>query len=136
MPWRWLGAVMRKISLRLLFAATPFLLLWIAGCGAMSSPVAASPGGLLISAEKSTLDTTTTAQLTARSTSGAGTSVAWTINGGQNDNALGQGTISTNGVYPPPPVLSRDQIQVQVAATSRSDPAATAGYLLTVTPGF
>jgi hypothetical protein len=127
---------MRKISLRLLFAATPFLLLWIAGCGAMSSPVAASPGGLLISAEKSALDTTTTDQLTARSTSGAGTSVAWTLAGGQNDTALGQGTISANGVYTPPPVLSRDQIQVQVVATSRSDPAATAGYLLTVTPGF
>ena len=59
---------MRKTSLKLLFAATPFLLLLVAGCGAMSSPVAASPGGLLISAEKSTLDTTSTSQLTARST--------------------------------------------------------------------
>jgi hypothetical protein len=131
-----LGAVMRKTSLKLLFTAAPFLLLWVAGCGAMSSPVAASPGGLLINAEKSALDTTTTDQLTARSTSGAGTSVAWTIAGGQNDTALGQGTISANGVYTPPPVLSRDQIQVQIVATSRSDPTATAAYLLTVTPGF
>ncbi len=35
-----------------------------------------------------------------------------------------------------PPLLSRDQVQVQVMATSRSDPASTATYLLTVTPGF
>ena len=102
----------------------------------MSSPVAASPGGLIINAEKSALDTTTTDQLSARLTSGAGTSVAWTIAGGQNDTALGQGTITANGVYTPPPVLSRDQIQVQVVATSRSDPTTTASYLLTVTPGF
>jgi hypothetical protein len=127
---------MRKTSLKLLFAATPFLLLWVAGCGAMSSPVAASPGGLIISAEKSALDTTTTDQLSTRLTSGAATSVAWTIAGGQNDAALGQGTISANGLYTPPPVLSRDQIQVQIVATSRSDPASTAAYLLTVTPGF
>jgi hypothetical protein len=127
---------MRKTSLKLLFAAAPFLLLGIAGCGALSSPVAASPGGLVINAEKSALDTTTTDQLTARATSGAGTSVAWTIAGGQNDTALGQGAISAYGVYTPPPVLSRDQVQIQVVATSRSDPAATASYLLTVTPGF
>jgi hypothetical protein len=131
-----LGTVMRKTNLKLLFAATPFLLLWVAGCGAISSPVAASPGGLAIYAEKSALDTTTTDQLTARSTSGAGTSVAWTVAGGQNDTALGQGTINASGVYTPPPVLSRDQIQVQVVATSHSDPTATASYLLTVTPGF
>jgi hypothetical protein len=127
---------MRKTSLKLLFAAAPFLLLGIAGCGAIGSPVAASPGGLSISAEKSALDTTTTDQLSARSTSGAGTSVVWSIAGGQNDTALGQGTISANGVYTPPPVLSRDQIQVQVVATSHTDPTATANYLLTVTPGF
>jgi hypothetical protein len=131
-----LGTVMRRTSLKLLFAATPFLLLWVAGCGAMSSPVAASPGGLAIYAEKSALDTTTTDQLTARSTSGAGTSVAWAVAGGQNDTALGQGTINASGLYTPPPVLSRDQIQVQVVATSHSDPTATASYLLTVTPGF
>jgi hypothetical protein len=33
-------------------------------------------------------------------------------------------------------LLSRDQVQVQVTATSRSDPAVTATYPLTVTPGF
>ncbi len=102
----------------------------------MSSPVGASPGGLVINAEKATIDTTTTDQLSARLTSGASASVKWTIAAGQNDASLGQGTISANGLYTPPPLLSRDQVQVQVMATSRSDPAATATYLLTVTPGF
>ena len=95
----------------------------------MNSPAGSSPGGLVISAEKTTLDTTTTDQLSARLASGASASVNWTIAGGQNDAALGQGTISANGIYTPPPLLSRDQVQVQVMATSRSDPAATATYL-------
>jgi hypothetical protein len=127
---------MRKISLRLLFLATPFVLLLAAGCGAMNSSVAASPGGLSINAEKSAIDTTTTDQLSARLTSGAGAPVVWTVADGQNDPALGQGAISANGVYTPPPVLSRDQIQVQVVATSRNDPTISATYPLTVTPGF
>jgi len=123
---------MPKSSLDLLPLAAPLLLLLVAGCGA----VGASPGGLVINADKATLDTTTAEQLSARLASGASATVKWTIAAGQNDASLGQGTISANGTYTPPPVLSRDQVQVQVMATSRSDPAATATYLLTVTPGF
>jgi hypothetical protein len=123
---------MPKSSLDLLPLAAPLLLLLVAGCGA----VGASPGGLVINADKATLDTTTADQLSARLASGASATVKWTIAAGQNDASLGQGTISANGTYTPPPVLSRDQVQVQVMATSRSDPAATATYLLTVTPGF
>lgn len=123
---------MAKSALGLLPLAAPFVLLLAAGCGA----VGASPGGLLINAEKATLDTTHTDQFTARLTSGASASVKWTIAGGQNDASLGQGTISANGTYTPPPLLSRDQVQVQVMAISRTDPAVTATYPLTVTPGF
>jgi hypothetical protein len=123
---------MAKSALGLLPLTAPFLLLLAAGCGA----VGASPGGLVINAEKATLDTTNTDQFTARLASGAPASVKWTIAAGQNDASLGQGTISTNGTYTPPPLLSRDQVQVQVMATSRSDPSATALYPLTVTPGF
>jgi hypothetical protein len=123
---------MAKSALGLLPLAAPFLLLLAAGCGA----VGASPGGLVINAEKATLDTTTTDQFTARLASGAPASVKWTIAAGQNDASLGQGTINANGTYTPPPLLSRDQVQVQVTATSRSDPAVTATYPLTVTPGF
>jgi hypothetical protein len=123
---------MAKSALGLLPLAAPFLLLLAAGCGA----VGASPGGLLINAEKATLDTTHTDQFTARLTSGAPASVKWTLAAGQNDASLGQGTINANGTYTPPPLLSRDQVQVQVTATSRTDPAVTATYPLTVTPGF
>jgi hypothetical protein len=123
---------MAKSALGLLPLAAPFLLLLAAGCGA----VGASPGGLVINAEKATLDTTHTDQFTARLPSGAPANVKWAIAAGQNDASLGQGTINANGTYTPPPLLSRDQVQVQVTATSRSDPAATATYPLTVTPGF
>jgi hypothetical protein len=123
---------MAKSALGLLPLAAPLLLLLAAGCGA----VGASPGGLVISAEKPALDTTHTDQFTARLASGAPASVKWNIAGGQNDPSLGQGTISPNGAYTPPPLLSRDQVQVRVVATSRSDPAMTATYPLTVTPGF
>jgi hypothetical protein len=102
----------------------------------MSSPVGAGPGEILISAEKSTIDTTATDQLSARLASGASASVKWAITGGQNDASLGQGAITANGVYRPPALLSRDQVQIQVMATSQSDAAATASYVLTVTPGF
>jgi hypothetical protein len=127
---------MRKSGLTFLSIATPLLLLLVAGCGAVNAPAGSSPGALVISADKPAIDTTTTNQLSARLPSGASTSVRWAIVGGQNDAALGQGTVSANGLYTPPPLLSRDQVQVQVKATSLSDPAATATYLLTVTPGF
>ena len=123
---------MAKSALSLLPLTAPLLLLLAAGCGA----VGASPGGLVISAEKATLDTTRTDQLTARLGSGAPVSVKWTIAAGQNDASLGQGTITANGAYAPPPLLSRDQVQVQITATSRTDPTLSSTYPLTVTPGF
>ncbi len=123
-------------GLKLLSVTAPLLLLLLAGCGAVSSTAGASAGALLISADKPTLDTTTTSQLSARLPSGARANVKWTILSGQNDAALGQGAIQANGVYSPPPLLSRDQVQVQILATSQTDPATTANYRLTVTPGF
>ncbi len=42
----------RRTGFRLLLLATPFLLLLAAGCGAMSSPVGASAGSLVINADK------------------------------------------------------------------------------------
>jgi hypothetical protein len=127
---------MRKPGLTLLSIATPLLLLLVAGCGAMSAPVGASSGAIVVSAEKATIDTTTTNQLSAKLPSGDSTSVTWSIVGGQNDSSFGQGTISANGLYTPPALLSRDQVQIQVLAASKTDPTATASYPLTVTPGF
>jgi len=125
---------MCKSGRKLLSFPLPFLLLLAAGCGAMRPP--AGGGGLNISAEKTSIDTTATDQLTVRMASGGPASVKWTIAAGQNDPSLGQGTISPNGAYTPPPLLSRDQVQIQITATSRSDPASSASYLLTITPGF
>jgi hypothetical protein len=123
-------------AIKLLSVTAPLLLLLVAGCGAVSSTAGAGTGTLLISADKSTLDTTTIDQLNARLSSGAPAGVKWTILFGQNDPTLGQGSISPNGVYTPPPLLSRDEIQVQIAAALREEPSATANYVLTVTPGF
>jgi hypothetical protein len=102
----------------------------------MSTPAGASLGAIVVSAEKPTLDTTTSSQLSAKSPSGASASVNWSIAGGQNDASFGQGTISPNGLYTPPPLLSRDQVQIQVLATSKTDPSTAGSYQLTVTPGF
>src|ERR1700733_8144515 len=121
------GATMRKSGIKLLLLAAPFSLPFLGGCGAVSSAAGSGgPGGLVISAEKAAVDTATTDQLTARMGSGGPASVKWTVASGQNDAPLGQGTVSASGLYTPPPLLSRDQVQVQVVATSRSDPAATA----------
>src|SRR6202453_422336 len=127
---------MRKPGLTLLSIATPLLLLLVAGCGAMSAPAGASSGAIVVSAEKTTIDTTATNQLNAKSPAGAPPSGNWSIVGGQNDSSFGQGTVSANGLYTPPPLLSRDQVQIQVLAASKTDPSATASYLLTLTPGF
>jgi hypothetical protein len=127
---------MKNSHVGLLSAAAPLLLLLVAGCGAMNSPVGAATGELVVSAEKPTIDTTSTDQLTAKLTSGAAANVKWSIAGGQNDVGLGQGNISANGTYTPPALLARDQVQIQVLATSPSDPAVTASYTVTVTPGF
>jgi hypothetical protein len=125
---------MRKSGRKLLSFALPFPLLLAAGCGAMRS--SAGAGSLIISADKVIFDTTATAQLTARVTPGGSANVKWAVAGGQNDPSLGQGSVSPNGVYTPPALLSRDQVQIVITATLRSDPAATASYLLTITPGF
>jgi hypothetical protein len=127
---------MRKIDPGLLPIAAPFLLLLVAGCGAVGAASGPGSSGLVITAEKPAIDTTTTDQLSVRLASGAPAKVRWSIVAGQNDAAFGQGTITPGGLYTPPPLLSRDSVQVQVMATAPDDPAATASYLFTVTPGF
>jgi hypothetical protein len=87
----------------------------------------------VVSAAKPTIDTTMTDQLTARFASGEPAGVKWAVAGGQNDVGLGQGSISQAGAYTPPAVLSRDQVQVRITATSETS---NASYTLTVTPGF
>jgi hypothetical protein len=128
--------VVARDSRWILSVAAPFLLLLLAGCGAVNATSGSGQGAMLIAAEKATLDTTTTDQLSARLASGAPANVTWSIVAGQNDASLGQGTISANGRYTPPQLLSRDQVQDPGHGDVPGIPAATASYLLTVTPGF
>ncbi len=125
---------MRRFNLSMVVA--PPLLLLAAGCGAIQAPPAVNANTLAISAAAATLDTTTTDQLSARFGSGSPATVQWSIAGGQNAPSLGQGAVSASGVYTPPALLSRDSVQVQIVATTRSTPPASATYVLTVTPGF
>ena len=119
-----------------LFLGVQSALLLLAGCGAISVPAGSSTSTLLVYADKPAIDTTTTNRFTAHMASGAAANVLWTIAGGQNDASLGQGTVDANGLYIPPALLSRDRIQVEVQARSRSDPSLITSYLLTITPGF
>jgi hypothetical protein len=126
---------MRKPGPALLSSLLPAALLILSGCGAVDLS-RATGSGLVIEADRSALDTTVTDQLRARLSSGAPAAVKWSIAGGQNDRSLGQGSISQAGVYSPPSLLSRDQVQVLITATLASAPSTTASYLLTVSPGF
>jgi hypothetical protein len=123
-------------GLNRLAAAAPAVLLLAAGCGAVNGPAGVNASILAISAARSTLDTTTTDQLSARFGSGSAANVQWAITSGQNAPSLGQGSVSAGGVYTPPALLSADSVQVQITATSRTAPAVSATYALTITPGF
>jgi hypothetical protein len=114
----------------------PALCLLLAGCGAVSSSAGAGGNSLFVYASKTSIDTTVADQFSARLPSGTSANVQWMIASGQNDAAFGQGTVNANGLYTPPPLLSRDRIQVQLVATLRDDPRVAASYQLTVTPGF
>ena len=127
---------MRKTSIKLLAPALPVVLLLASGCGAVSSTSGPTAGSLVASAAKPAIDTTATDQLSARLASGESARVKWTIAAGQNEASLGQGSISQAGAYTPPALLSRDQIQVRILATSINDPALSASSMITVTPGF
>ncbi len=102
----------------------------------MGSTAHMNNGGLIVRAARATTDTNTPDQLTATLTSGAATGVAWSIVDGQNEPSIGQGSIDRNGLYTPPPLLSRDAVNVEVKASSENDALNSATYVLTVTPGF
>ena len=102
----------------------------------MGSTAHINTGGLVVRAARATTDTNTPDQLTATFASGAAAGVTWSIVDGQNDPSVGQGSINRNGLYTPPPLLSRDAVNVEVKALSENDPVDSATYVLTVTPGF
>jgi hypothetical protein len=113
------------------------LLLLLAGCGGMSNISQGSgTSELFVHATRATVDTNTRDQFSAVLASGLPAAVKWSLGAGQNDPSIGQGTISSAGLYTPPPMLSRDTISVEVKATLESNASLSTTYLLTVTPGF
>lgn len=116
-------------------AAIPALLLLIAGCGSAGSP--SNSKEFSVRAAASAIDTNATDRFTVASPlSKVPMSVKWSIAGGQNAPSIGQGVIDANGLYTPPPLLSRDVVQIEIKAASQQDPSLSSTYLLTLTPGF
>ena len=136
--------------MRLVFRNFPMLLapalLLMAGCA--DGGVAANPSNATFSISPGTgaIDTnctgcnaanaqgTSVEQFTATLSSGGAAAVAWSVFGG--DANSGPGSITSAGLYTPPPYLTADRVQVGVTATLKSNTAITATAVVTVTPGF
>jgi hypothetical protein len=118
----------------------PFGLL-IAGCGSafVYTPHA---GNEVFSISPSTRAVTTNGQVQFRATlaSGEAAAVNWTVSQGQNDSAIGEGSIDATGLYTPPAALSQDAVEVLITARLQGDASSGGGSiasaLVSVTPGF
>jgi hypothetical protein len=119
-------------------ALTAPVLLVIAGCGGVVSKHVPSPVNAIFSVTPSarTIDTNARLQMKAVAASGTPAAVKWTVIGGDNDPALGEGAIDENGNYTPPAALTHDSIQVEIQAQLRNDPTRTATEVIAVTPSF
>ncbi len=117
--------------------AAPVLLV-IAGCGGVVSKYVPSPVNAVFSVTPSARAINTNGQLrmTAVTSSGTPADVKWSIVGGDNDPALGEGAIDGNGYYTPPAALTHDSIQVEIQARLHNDPATTATEVIEVRPSF
>jgi hypothetical protein len=104
----------------------------VAGCGGAFN---AQPGALRVDAAARTVRTGEQLRLSATAVeSGDPAPVQWRITGSDNATALGPGSISSDGVYTPPGMLSRDVVTISITAgTSDSAPVTTT---LSVVPGF
>ena len=114
------------------------LLLAIAGCGGVVSKYVPSPVNAIFSVTPSarTINTNGQLQMKALTASGTPAAVKWSVVGGENDPALGEGTIDGNGNYTPPSALTQDSIQVEIQAQLHNDPTRTATEVIEVTPSF
>ena len=118
----------------------------LAGCGVAG--VAANPqgGALEVRPGTSAIDTNCTGcnavdghgnpvlQMAARTGFGGAPAVTWSIAGG--DPTAGAGSIDAAGRYTPPSYLTKDVVQVQVAAAVGANPALGGRATITLRPGF
>ncbi len=114
------------------------LLFALAGCGGGSAAADPPGGAFSITPGTATIDTNCngcndgSAELFSASGAGAA-AVTWSVSGG--DATAGAGTISSAGVYIPPPFLTADNVHVTITATL-SGGAGKATATVTLTPGF
>jgi len=127
----------KQLVLHRAAALTAPLLLIAAGCGGVAKYVP-SPVNAVFAVTPSARTINTNGQLAmkALTPAGAPAAVKWSVIGGDNDPALGEGTIDANGNYTPPSALSQDSIQVEIQARLRDDSSRTATEVIEVTPSF
>lgn len=106
------------------------------GCGTLQSPSAAASGGLTIAASALTAATNGEIALRATLPSGDAADVEWKIASGGNASNLGQGSITSAGLYSAPVSLSKDSVPVQIEAWLRSDPTVKSDVTVLLHPGF
>ena len=121
----------------ILLALAASLALAIAGCGGSNYSSNASNGTFSIGPATAAVDTNGQVQFSATLANGSpAPSVNWAIVSGQNSTQIGQGTISTTGLYTPPTGLTQDSVQVKVQANLPGNAYQTATGVVTITPGF
>jgi hypothetical protein len=115
--------------------ALPALLIFAAGCGSQFTKVNAGSVLAIITGAAS-VTSNGQVKLSAVLASGETAAVSWSIESGDNASSLGEGRIDSSGIYTPPGALSRNSVQVHIAARLVSDPTVIASSVITVTPGF
>ena len=131
---------------RLLAALVAPMLALLAGCGANVTANTSQTSAFTLTPSTASIDTNCTGcnaadahgrpalHFAAILPSGNAADVAWSLSGG--DASAGPGSITSDGQYTPPSYLTADRVLVTVTAALRSDPAARATSVLSLTPGF
>ncbi len=107
----------------------------LAGCGGALS---GEPGALRVDLSPRAVRTGEQLRLAATAGGSDPAAVRWRITGSNNAPALGAGSISPDGLYTPPSMLSRDVVTVAITASPPDDATETSPVTttLSVVPGF
>ena len=127
---------MNRFASRRLGLFLPALLL-MAGCSGMAGYVSnPANGAFSVTASAPAVTTSGQVQLQAKTPVGTPAAVTWSVVRGENDSAIGQGSIDSRGIYTPPASLTRDSADIEIEAHLRNDPTTRATEIVTVNPGF
>lgn len=125
-----------RLQLSLLSVLWSAGLFALTGCGGLPSAPGHTLSDFSITASSTSVATTDEVRLTALQLDGTPAKVEWSIAGGDNADALGQGRIEPSGLYVPPNSLSSDTVTVKVRAQLASNAYDTQTQLLTIHPSF